>query len=1784
MDYIVKTAVLVCGLSLSFGAEPVYVSNGTHIVSYSRDGPEIKAVLGQRDYRIVGLAVDVAKGYLFWSDISPRYRGVYRSNLYGNEAVKLVDDVGEINGLTVDWVSQHVYWTDAERRTVEVSDYEGRSRRVLVSTDLQAPRGIVASPLFGFLFWADQRSKRIERSLLDGTKRRTLVKYGQYWPNQLAVHNKNKRLYWVDASEHAVISCSLSGKHVREEVNYGVVAKNAPGFGLLVFGNTALISTWFNTGLYSLLLGGKKLVWQQEATGLGTRDLYSIVSLNPSTQPMTYHVCMEEDRGGCSHLCLPSSRSLHVCACPTYGGLTLLPDGKTCAVPDEILLTASAAGGTVGFLPLDAGRKLEPDFTVVGSSSRPFAVGYDPVRQTVYWSDGADRAIYMSSLIGSDQHVLLDHTHGLGKVSSIQYVAETGSLYFLNIVGDGYASLERVTTPGDNSRRVTLVRNLDKPVDFTVDAEKSVIYVATDGGEPKIIRTDLEGGNFKEFRLKDGQTPVGVAAREGAVIVAVLQNEGEDRQTVLEEVDLDTGTLVSTPLHNTSISDLSVGPEVLYLTGSDVIMYLNSSHPGTLYRGFQASDILYTKTSAQNSSDDIIHACMGYGCPCDPAKPNDLPCSCGTGSVIDTRKENTHCSTLPDNMLLFADVNTINLLPLDNDVMSKPLVLHYGDVDTRIDSIAYDNQGHLYWNDELTNSIFMTSLHNIEPVLVYRDEGPISGLQLDSFRGRLYWVGELGSDWFIATLNLEKGLQSYRRILKLPHEISTLALHPIGKWLYFIERDGAGVRVSSCKTSGRRYRQVVTDGLLAPSSLHITDDRMYIGENTGGIVVYRIQDVAVEDVYLPSTGVSGLLVHNNHVVFSDDVIGDVKSYSMITKKVQVLASGLRRPGSLLLRHPKDMDGACEKEGVVCSDICVSMFLDDFRCTCYKGRELAGDGFTCLDTVQPTSHEPVASSTDVDVTSTANVIYPKPDVNPPESLPQNETTTNIYSSTNFKQTFINPETSSVSSSPIITVSTAIRATTAEEFELTNGTTVADEENKEYYNVTSAVTSRSTDVTSVVTSGSPGAGSRHSGEPRPTQPTVASTDQPEEATTSEEWPHVGLIDVDLYDTVRADSLSSPYFENCPENETIIVTLPTTDSITEIPIRPAGYSSDGTLLAVHGNFEMTDNGFLVRWLGEQEDSRHDAVFSVTDSLQQTAKCHFRIILQDVDEPQFTYCPDTVKVRTDQISALVNWTIPEVRDNTGLRLVTSSNSPGNHFRPGEHLVNYTAVDYAGNKASCLFSVFVLHDTFCNLPPIEHGGVICSHGDEVHGDCRVICEGGFAVSPLRAVRRVFNCKRAEDVDAVRTAVEKHQACIKNDYPSVLAQEYRVVFNGPIHQHKDEIHDNLNMAISNHLKREELCDTKYCNVTNITLRCDVESDVIYSSNVTCLDEQNRTEFFIVFNVSLRNDTKIQPEVDLNRQLERIELEVLSLTSVLHVQVEGHMFTAIPDSLVSSPPVWACPPGRVPENGICISCPPGTFHNTSSGECEYCSTGRYQPASSQIACQTCSPGRRSPPGAISSEQCHMLPSMDEMTLFIIVTTCSFGVVFLCMAVTLYLQFQRQQKRNQQPPNQKKTRYNITPNMYVAPPPILKSKLDENFTHSEKTYSIDRKQPVNIFSNHDYDDLSHYKSGSPFQHDVLSMLQSDYSPGDELPTANLSRENTFSNPTYSPLGFHRNERGSLQRTTPSPGPQRKMSHDSTFSNQSPRMGRAFGTPTSDTPLITQSPLLRMKLAAYNLNHED
>lgn len=116
---------------------------------------------------IVALTIDPYQSLLFWANNAPKFRGIYKSNLDGSNTQLIVDkgnkpyiisclqgpfssynipDILEINGLTVDWSSQHLYWTDAQLRRIEVADYNGQMRKVLFQKGLISPRSILANP------------------------------------------------------------------------------------------------------------------------------------------------------------------------------------------------------------------------------------------------------------------------------------------------------------------------------------------------------------------------------------------------------------------------------------------------------------------------------------------------------------------------------------------------------------------------------------------------------------------------------------------------------------------------------------------------------------------------------------------------------------------------------------------------------------------------------------------------------------------------------------------------------------------------------------------------------------------------------------------------------------------------------------------------------------------------------------------------------------------------------------------------------------------------------------------------------------------------------------------------------------------------------------------------------------------------------------------------------------------------------------------------------------------------------------------------------------------------------------------------------------------------------------------------------------------------------------------------------------------------------------------------------------------------------------------------------
>lgn len=68
-------------------------------------------------------------------------------------------DLGSPAGLAIDWVTLKLYWTDAGKKRIEVSDMDGGLRTILIWDNLDKPRDIVLNPENGFVLSVVPKAK-----------------------------------------------------------------------------------------------------------------------------------------------------------------------------------------------------------------------------------------------------------------------------------------------------------------------------------------------------------------------------------------------------------------------------------------------------------------------------------------------------------------------------------------------------------------------------------------------------------------------------------------------------------------------------------------------------------------------------------------------------------------------------------------------------------------------------------------------------------------------------------------------------------------------------------------------------------------------------------------------------------------------------------------------------------------------------------------------------------------------------------------------------------------------------------------------------------------------------------------------------------------------------------------------------------------------------------------------------------------------------------------------------------------------------------------------------------------------------------------------------------------------------------------------------------------------------------------------------------------------------------------------------------------------------------------
>uniref|UniRef100_A0AC34RJZ9 Uncharacterized protein n=1 Tax=Panagrolaimus sp. JU765 TaxID=591449 RepID=A0AC34RJZ9_9BILA len=126
--------------------------------------------------KATAIAVDSMRKILYFSD-SKNYT-ISRRGIFDGEIQTIVEnDLGNVEGIALDEFSGNLYYTDQAHSIIGVVNVEKpENRKILISTNLSNPRGIVVHPEKGYIFWTDwtdsnileNGKSKIERSKLDG--------------------------------------------------------------------------------------------------------------------------------------------------------------------------------------------------------------------------------------------------------------------------------------------------------------------------------------------------------------------------------------------------------------------------------------------------------------------------------------------------------------------------------------------------------------------------------------------------------------------------------------------------------------------------------------------------------------------------------------------------------------------------------------------------------------------------------------------------------------------------------------------------------------------------------------------------------------------------------------------------------------------------------------------------------------------------------------------------------------------------------------------------------------------------------------------------------------------------------------------------------------------------------------------------------------------------------------------------------------------------------------------------------------------------------------------------------------------------------------------------------------------------------------------------------------------------------------------------------------------------------------------------------------------------------
>ncbi|CAB3229414.1 unnamed protein product [Arctia plantaginis] len=402
---------------------------------------------------------------VYWVETAKGHQAIFKARLDNIKDTKqILAGLGleEPDSIAIDYLGDNIYFSDSERGTISACKFDGSSCTT-IKAKTNRPSYVTLDVKNGLMYWADYMGRGvILTARMDGSHTEVLVDKLESFATGLALDVPNDRLYYVDKTIRVVILSLRRGYTLLDEPYHHP-------YSISVFENTIYWNDWTtNTIQMTDKVHGTAemrhhlLKLNTSITGM---HMYHPILMNATINPCKDNIC--------SHFCLVTSNTTHVCGCPD--GMELR-DNSCARIGDYRAKYLVVAEGRL-FTRIQYDELGNPESHATSFNiGRVQAMTHDRVRDVLYIYDVKFRSIQyisMNDFLSGITKPLVQE--GLVNVVDLDFDFATDNLYILDA---GRRVVEVYSSKSRKRAEVYKFGNEETPISFCLMPDYGRMMVA----------------------------------------------------------------------------------------------------------------------------------------------------------------------------------------------------------------------------------------------------------------------------------------------------------------------------------------------------------------------------------------------------------------------------------------------------------------------------------------------------------------------------------------------------------------------------------------------------------------------------------------------------------------------------------------------------------------------------------------------------------------------------------------------------------------------------------------------------------------------------------------------------------------------------------------------------------------------------------------------------------------------------------------------------------------------------------------------------------------------------------------------------------------------------------------------------------------------------------------------------------------------------------------------------------------------------------------------------------